>query len=257
MRFYLGTHQVVWLRRLRDVPLFVSHRRLIDYSHPSKLPRATTPWALDSGGFTELSTYGEWRTSRAEYVDAVHEYRERVGMLEWASPQDWMTEDHIVAKTGLSVLAHQERTVQSVLDLRSDAPNFGFIAVLQGQTLDDYLRCVELYDEAGIDLRREPVVGVGSVCRRQSTGEVERIIAELSRAGLRLHGFGVKTTGLKRYGAQLTSADSMAWSFRARQLAHHDGWTTPGCTHRACNNCARFALMWRDQVLSQLDPEAA
>lgn len=27
--------------------------------------------ALDSGGFTKLSTFGTWRTSAAEYVEAV------------------------------------------------------------------------------------------------------------------------------------------------------------------------------------------
>nr|WP_236565663.1 MULTISPECIES: hypothetical protein [Nocardia] len=33
--------------------------------------------------------------------------------------------------------------------------------------------------------------------------------------GIRLHGLGVKTTGLSRYGALLSSADSMAWSYCA------------------------------------------
>lgn len=31
-----------------------------------RLPRALAPWAMDSGSFSELSLYGEWRASAAE-----------------------------------------------------------------------------------------------------------------------------------------------------------------------------------------------
>jgi integrase len=47
MRFYLGTHQPSWLARDLGVPFLVSHRRL---AGRRTLPRASSPWALDSGG---------------------------------------------------------------------------------------------------------------------------------------------------------------------------------------------------------------
>ncbi|MFI7680961.1 hypothetical protein ACIBVP_45325, partial [Actinophytocola sp. NPDC049390] len=47
MKFYLGVHQPIWLTRVPDIPLLVSHRRL---GHRRTLPRAITEWALDSGG---------------------------------------------------------------------------------------------------------------------------------------------------------------------------------------------------------------
>lgn len=56
--FYLGTHQPGWLGRVH-VPLFVSHRRLADRR---EFRRAKASWVVDSGGFSELSMYGEWRT---------------------------------------------------------------------------------------------------------------------------------------------------------------------------------------------------
>ena len=65
MKFYLGTHQPSWLARDLGIPLLVSHRRLADRR---SLPRATHRWALDSGGFTELSLHGRWRTDPATYV---------------------------------------------------------------------------------------------------------------------------------------------------------------------------------------------
>jgi hypothetical protein len=215
------------------------------------MPRATDPWALDSGGFTELSLHGRWTLSARHYVAAVRRYATEIGRLEWAAPQDWMTEDVIRARTGGSIRDHQRRTVSSYLHLRSAAPDLPFIPVLQGQSLADYLRCADLYDKAGVDLAALPVVGVGSICRRQHTSEVEQIIRALAGRGLRLHGFGVKITGLSRYANKLISADSMAWSFRGRHVA--------GCspTHRTESNCVHFALAWHDRVRQALDPNQA
>src|SRR5690606_34132950 len=186
----------------------VSNRRL---RRLRTLPRARGPWALDSGGFSEVSLYGEWRTSPKEYAQLVDRYAEEIGGLEWAAPQDWMCEPWIIEKTGLSVDAHQRRTVRSFLYLRERC-GAHIAPVMQGFTLDEYLRCVEMYDRAGVDLTREPVVGLGSVCRRQGTAEAERIITTLASMGLRLHGFGFKLQGIARVGRLLASADSMAWS---------------------------------------------
>jgi hypothetical protein len=85
--FFLGTHQPHWLGL--GVPLFVSDRRLRRYR---TLPRAGTGWALDSGGFTELSTYGHWDAgpTPAEYVARIRRYAVDIGQLAWAAPQDWM-----------------------------------------------------------------------------------------------------------------------------------------------------------------------
>jgi len=65
--FYLGTHQPHWLWRA-TFPMFVSHRQL---ARRRTLHHATCRWALDSGGFTELSLHGRWLTSPQDYVAAV------------------------------------------------------------------------------------------------------------------------------------------------------------------------------------------
>lgn len=240
--FWLGTHEASWLARPDvDVPLFVSHRRLVKRK---TLPVSTHPWALDSGGFTELNLYGRWVTTEAEYVAAVTRYAAEIGNLAWAAPMDWMCEPFVTGKTGLSVEEHQRRTVENYVSLRATAPLLPFIPVLQGWTLDDYLRCVDLYAAAGVDLRALPLVGIGSVCRRQNTSEVDHIVSTIAALGIALHGFGVKTVGLTAYADQLASADSLAWSYRARRSP-----ALPGCTHRSCANCPRFALKWREKVL--------
>ena len=111
------------------------------------------------------------------------------------------------------------------------------------------MHCADLYAAAGIDLAAEPIVGLGSVCRRQATSEIAEIVATFEARGLRLHGFGVKTDGLGDYGDQLASADSMAWSFgpRRRQIR------LATCTHRAknCANCPEYALRWYRRIVDR------
>jgi hypothetical protein len=232
-----------WLSAV-DIPLFVSHRRL---APRRALPVASAAWALDSGGFTELNLHGCWQSTEREYVVAVGRYRAEVGRLSWAAPMDWMCEPFVVAKTGLSVREHQHRTVGNFLKLRELAPDLSFIPVLQGWTESDYHNCLALYDNAGVDLVAEPLVGIGSICRRQHHSEIGRIVGGLAQLGLRLHGFGVKQLGLQHYAWALASADSMAWSYDARR-----GQALRGCTHRSCSNCLPYALRWRARTLERL-----
>lgn len=241
MRFYLGTHEPAHMGRT-DVPLFLSRRRL--YQRRT-LPRARGPWALDSGGFSELSMYGEWRTTPEQYAGEVRRFRDEMGGMEWAAIQDWMCEPWITAKTVLSVLEHQRRTIANYLRLMDLAPDLPWAPVLQGWELDDYRRHFEMYDAAGVDLRALPVVGVGSICRRQHTQEAAAILWTLSLYGLRIHAFGLSLGGLQRSARHLASADSMAWSSTARRRP-----PLPGCTHQSCANCLRYALEWRRRALT-------
>lgn len=257
MRFFLGTHQPNWLS-LSTAPFFVSDRRL---RNRRTLPTAAGRWALDSGGFTELQQYGTWAhgPTPSEYADRARRYRDTIGGLEWAAPQDWMCEPIVIAGgpvgpirfagTGLSVAEHQRRTVANFLELRRIAPDVPFIPVLQGYTLTEYLTCSDRYHDAGVDLAAEPTVGIGSVCRRQATTEAAEIIRAVCDRipGVRLHGFGIKTSGLGSYGSLLASSDSMAWSAAARRSPR-----LPGCTHTSCANCPRFAFRWRERVLASL-----
>ena len=246
MRFYLGTHRPSWLWRIEDVPLFISHRVLKERKSP--FPRATTRWALDSGGFTELNLYGEWKTTPAEYIASVRRYHDELGKLDWASPQDWMCEPWVISRTGLSVAEHQRRTIENYLELTTEAPGLGFIPVLQGWELDDYLRHADAYADAGVDLAAQPVVGVGSVCRRQGTNQIAEIFSALSARGLHMHGFGVKSSGLAKYADHLSSADSLAWSYTARRNPAGE----QDCGKKNCANCMHYALEWRDRILNKL-----
>lgn len=243
-RFYLGVHEPAWLNRT-STPLFISRRRLSRLKTP---PVASCAWALDSGGFSELSMYGEWRTSQEQYIEEVRLWSKSVGSMDWAAIQDWMCEPFITDKTGKSVVEHQERTIASYMGLMSAAPEINWTPVLQGWDKSDYIDHAFMYEDAGIDLSLLPIVGVGSICRREGTLEAANIMEHLSRGfNLNLHAFGFKTLGLKRCHRILASADSMAWSHNARHKP-----PMPGCTHHHCNNCLKYAQKWREELLCQL-----
>jgi hypothetical protein len=239
--FYLGTHHPDWLTRAK-VPLFVSRRRLL---RRRSFPRASARWALDSGAFTELSIHGNWTVQPVQYAREARLFSEEIGRLDFAAPQDWMCEPWILEKTGLSLAEHQRRTLRNFLQLQDLAPDIPWIPVLQGWAVHDYWHHVEMYAASGVDLARQPLVGVGSICRRQATRTASGILTSLATVyGLRLHAFGFKTRGLRHSSAYLRSADSMAWSMAARRA----GATLPGCSHASCANCLRFALLWRDEL---------
>ncbi len=246
MRFYLGTHEPRWLA-LTDVPLFLSRRRL---ARVKRLPRARGPYAIDSGGFSELSMFGRWRTTPEQYVDAVRRFVAEIGPPGFCAPQDWMCEDAVREITGLSVAEHQEKTVASYVELRERAPEIPWAPVLQGWSWGDHERHVGLYERAGVDLRAAPVVGVGSVCRRSGATRTSLLLKWLAQDGLRLHAFGVKSTGLVSAANVLASADSLAWSYRARRDA-----PLPECAHARCSSCIRYALEYRDALLRRIERE--
>jgi hypothetical protein len=171
-----------------------------------------------------------------------------------------MCEPFVIEKTGLSVEEHQRRTVSNFLELRAMAPDLPIVPVLQGWTLADYWRCEELYEAANVRLADEPIVGVGTVCRRQGTNDATLILRSLATGGLKLHGFGFKVRGLQMNADALASADSLAWSYQARRrdpLPGHDKPGPHGRGHINCANCADYALGWRESLPSSLARQEA
>ena len=246
-RFYLGTHELSFLRRT-DVPLFISARRL---RGRRTYPRARGPTAFDSGGFSELQLHGCWTVDDQQLASEVCEWAEEVGMPDFAAPRDWMCEPFMLAKTGKTIADHQALTIESLVKLRAIAPSIPWMPVLQGWECDEYLSHIEQYAAAGIDLAEEPIVGVGSICRRQGTRQAARIIRAIALQRIRIHAFGVKINGLGLFGDFIETADSMAWSFTARR----EQLKMEGCEgHKNCANCLRWALEWRRTRIETIVP---
>lgn len=281
--FLLGTHMKNWLwepdSRFRGITFFVSYNRLDQRVSP--FPPSLYDCCFDSGGFTALKKHGRWTVPPAEYVTNVRRWRDELGhdRVIWIAPQDWMCEPWVIfgknqhlkpthrdyfhgtrTARGVgsddpeqdldsAVRIHQRFTVDNYLELRSLAPDLPIIPVLQGWELHHYEECAAMYAAAGVDLHAAPVVGLGSVCRRQATDEIKDIVNHFAAQGLRLHGFGVKTLGLASYAAGLVSADSLAWSDDARRSKKG---ALPDHTHKNCANCRDWALDWYQRRLAEL-----
>ena len=196
----------------------------------------------------QIHRHGGWKQSPEEYLERVYLLDDKAqrSML-WASPQDWMCEPDALKATGLSVEQHQQLTIENYLELKVLDKRGLIIPVLQGWELGDHLVHVEMYRAAGVDLAELPLVGVGTICRRQRTSEIRSLVTSLYDVGIKMHGFGVKSRGLGMYSDMLVSADSMAWAFMARMDALGNRprpCGDPAARHVACTNCYQWAHMW-------------
>jgi len=213
--FYLGTHQPNWLWNGGALgPMFVAAHRM---KRKSAFPASTVPFALDSGGYNHLLREGVWTTSPREYAEHAQRIMVETGKMEWAAVQDWVCAPDVLAKTGKTVLEHQQLTLENYFELQHLAPRVKWVPMLQGSSRDDYLRHVEMHEEAGVVLEELDTVGIGSVAPRQSDDMVVKLLEELHGRGINLHGFGIKLEGLRKNLPFLKSSDSMAWSWHARK----------------------------------------
>ncbi|MBN3951920.1 MAG: hypothetical protein HWQ38_37840 [Nostoc sp. NMS7] len=174
-------------------------------------------WILDSGAFTEISRYGQYRSSVGEYAMQIRRWSQ-CGNLLIAVSQDWMCEPFILERTGLTVTQHQQLTIERYDALLPLVPQVPIMPVIQGYKISEYLSHIDQY---GDRLLPNMWVGVGSVCKRNSDlNQIEDILASIKnkRPDLRLHGFGLKQTALESPVVQslLYSCDSMAWSYPLR-----------------------------------------
>lgn len=213
MKFYTGVHMVT-LAKFVD-RAFISVNILRTKNRQSYF--SVGEWIMDSGAFTEIKDYGNFRYPVEEYAGWINRFA-HCGKLEMAVAQDYMCEPYMLKRTGLTITGHQRLTIErydSLLPL-STVP---IMPVLQGYQPNEYIQHLEMY---GNRLSQYMRVGVGSVCKRN--GNSQAIVSVLEaikekRPDLRLHGFGLKTTALKcaYVLSMLYSADSMAWSMAARR----------------------------------------
>ncbi|WP_425484924.1 DUF7221 family queuine tRNA-ribosyltransferase-like protein [Amycolatopsis anabasis] len=209
---------------------------------------------MDSGSYTEITRFGTWRCDPDLFGSRVTRVLDNVGTPPvFCAPQDIPCEPQARAASGLPVAEHQSDTIENLIYLREQFPFVPWLPVLQGWEPDQYLDHAFQYRCAGIDLTREPLVGVGSLCRRGAgqTSTVVRIIRSLRDLGITLHRFGVSQHVLARCPVELSSVDSLAWSRSARW----HGRAMPGCAHPgSCTNCADFALRWHRRATSLVQP---
>lgn len=212
MRFFVGLHQVSDAKHFEAA--FISVNRLRN----RKSHFQVKDWIMDSGAFTEVVRHGGYRFPVSEYASHIKRFAS-CGTLLAAVAQDYMCESFVLEQTGKTIKEHQDMTIERYDALMSeDVGGVYIMPVLQGYDPEDYVNHVKAY---GKRLKHGAWVGVGSVCKRNSNPKsIEAVLLAIyqARPDLRLHGFGVKTTGLGSsiVSSLLETADSMAWSYGAR-----------------------------------------
>lgn len=212
MRFFVGLHQPSDAKRVDAA--FISVNRL----RGRRSDFAVNDWIMDSGAFTTIVKHGGYPEPVDEYAAQIRRWKS-CGNLLAAVAQDYMCEDHMLKRTGMTVADHQRLTIERYDALLACKPGIYIIPVLQGYKPEEYVSHIQQY---GSRLPFGAWVGVGSVCKRNGdVSAIEEVLLAIKseRPDLRIHGFGLKVTALGSGLVRqlLHSADSMAWSFHARK----------------------------------------
>jgi hypothetical protein len=238
MIFYPGLHQPADARYFDRCMVSLSRlqKRVSDFP--------AGEWIMDSMAYTELNKFGAFRLSVEEYAARIDRWS-RVGKFLAASPQDYMCEPWVIAKTGLSVREHQRLTVERYHQLHEITKDTPLLIVIQGYR--DPAHYIQHLDDFGRDIPCGAWVGIGSICRLNTHPElVEDILLAIKRhrRDLRLHGFGLKKTALRSgiVREALHSADSMAWSYAARRAGRNaNDWREAKAFEQEVITAATFA----------------
>jgi hypothetical protein len=241
-------------------PALVSRSRLRYTTRKSPWPKATVPWALDSGAFAAWSAGGWGTLTPAAWAEEVRHHANTITKLEFAAGMDWLVSDAALAATGKSVDYHLAATVENhcqlaaLLDADSDPL---IVPTVQGRTPHDYEHCLFRYLDAGVDLCRAPLVGAGTLTGpRRQWHELRALVGVLGEFGVtRVHGFGVHGPAkLSLLSPRLVSVDSSNWSRLGRHFVPLDD-----CSHNGKQeqNCLRFAMEWADEQLAEAHRDAA
>jgi hypothetical protein len=277
-----GIPKASWLFRddFAGVPVMISRGAFATKAsvakplRPFRRPRRplATFDGLDVGAFALVSAYGDYPFDDATWAHDAGLLVEQIGRPRFVSPRDKMCEPWMLTKMGATVRENQDHTTRSVLELRRLRPDLPWLPVLQGWAPEDYERHADDYQRHGIDLVREPLVGIGSVCKRKGR-ELEaapEVFWRLQRRGIRCHAFGLAVRGLEELAlAGLVSADEQtpgvvsADSQAGLLMARRKGLLLPGHGepdasvgrergHKNCATCPIFALGWRATVLQRI-----
>lgn len=206
MKFYIGIDDVHFAKNFARC--FISVNRLIK----RKKPVESRDWIMDSGAFTSLLNNSDHKLSEDEYLDIIH----RLSPVA-AVTQDYMCEPFILKKTGLTVVEHQQKTIDRYINLKKKSRVY-IMPVLQGYEAHEYIDHINQY---GSLLSNDAWVGVGSICKRNTDiFEIYNILSAIKKEkNLKIHGFGLKLTALRYEPIRnmLFSVDSMSWSYAARK----------------------------------------
>lgn len=187
---------------------------------------------LDSAGFHAQAAWGGYPWTPEAYIHGL------CAAYPWTrfSSMDLCVEEE-VARDRIEVRERVAKTVALNRTCQRLSCDLGIddrlMPVIQGSLPDDYMRC---YDSLSSMIGESRVIGVGSMCRRQTGGEdgIVAVIEALHRElppGVRLHLFGLKSDAAEAVAdldRRIASIDSQAYGVTARKQAGERRRADPG-----------------------------
>ena len=170
---------------------------------------AWSDWVLDSGGFVALNRLGGYPFGPDQYLELIKERRPT-----WAASMDFPCEPEISRETLMSNEERIDATVDMAVYLCNRDSRV--VPVLQGYTLSEYESCWAKLSRL-ISVKR---LAIGSLCKRQSSPEIDSLAAGLTHLlpDIPIHGFGLKLRALTypHVWRVFSSIDTNAWEYWAR-----------------------------------------
>jgi len=176
-------------------------------------PKTINCLAIDSGGFTAAARWGDYPFTPKEYVEwakTISEGHE----LAFVAVMDYACERGVNRSVHATNLQRIKATVENTLRCFDAEPDFPWLPVIQGYTLDEYFTCIEMLEKEGL-LR--PTMGIGTLCTRRPS-EAAKVIVAIGRRlpEVRFHAFGLDMRAITPETAyHLNSWDSYSWSWGA------------------------------------------
>lgn len=191
-----------------------------------RFPRGSGLRFLDCGGFTMLNRCGTYPFTTVNFMNLVAFLRP-----DYYVPLDYPCEPGISRQLGLMTNEQRiEKTVENAVEMVHWEGHVGgrMLPVIQGYTLGEYKRCIDLHVQAGT---MRDYMAVGSMCRRIEDSELHKLIVGISEyVGVsKLHFFGLKlSSALCDVQHLIYSQDSAvaldAYSADARRLRGGRRW---------------------------------
>lgn len=184
------------------------------------LPDTVERIILDSGCFSFFSRYAEYPFELQTFLDLAYHVREQSPLYRVVT-LDYPCEPEINRKQHSTNEERIARTVERAIECIDADSSLSWLPVIQGYSIQEYLACIDLYREQGVE---SEFWAIGSICSRKGQPyKVREIICRIKEAlgDVRLHAFGLSLLYLQDpqiFGA-LFSSDSAAWNWGAYTMA--------------------------------------
>lgn len=211
---------------------------------------------LDSAGFHYQAAAGGYPFTPEAYIHGLASQYPftRFSSLDLCCEQEIAGNRQEIAERVSKTIHLNKRCAIAARDLGIEDR---LMPIIQGSTPSDYLAC---FDALSGLIGEQRLIGVGSMCRRPTTGPlgVPAIVDALHAAlppGITLHLFGVKGDALpliKDMDGRVASSDSQAYGIHARQLANKQRKIDPGFS-KSNAFVAEVMTEWVDRQRARLE----